>query len=182
MFVDIGFAQKDNKSCGFARNSSEPKVVNFASLVKRVCESANDGHGPLNLLIEAPLSVAFDSEGNPTGRKIEKRESKTRYWYVGLGCSVLTAATYLLFQLRDSGLTRQVRLVEGFASFKTQSNAGSSHIEDVCRLRSLAWKCDDTLGCVIAPEGLKAKEEDDLRSAFKVSGMDFGVPPVVMLT
>ena len=121
VFVDIGFAQQDNKSCGFARNSSDPKVVNFANLVQRVCESVNDGRGPLNLLIEAPLSVAFDSEGNPTGRKIERRESNTRYWYLGLGCSVLLAATHLLFRISQSGLTRQVRLMEGFASFKTPS-------------------------------------------------------------
>lgn len=180
VFVDIGFAKEANKTCGFARGGSKPKEVNFANMVRLVCEASGNGDGLLNLLIEAPLSVAFDYRGNPTGRRFEKRGSDTRYWYNGLGCSVLTAATYLLFQIKESRPTRQIRLVEGFASFKTQSTENSTHADDVFKLRNVAWKLGDTPGCVIAAEDLMT-EGDHLCSAFKVSGMDFGVPPVVML-
>ena len=181
MFVDIGFAQGKTKSCGFAKNDSEPSQINFAKMTSLVSKEVRNGDKPLNLLIEAPLSVAFDSMGNPTGREVEKREEVTRYWYVPLGCSVLTAATYLLSQVKASKPTRQVRLVEGFASFKTQLTEKRTHADDVVKLRNVAWKRGGTPGRVIAAEDLRMTEGDNLMSAFKVAGMDFGVPPVVML-
>ena len=187
VFVDMGFAQRGKKSCGVAIGDSRPDEVEFASLAPRIIEAMCGGFGPMNLLIEAPLSVAFDAKGNPTGRRIEKRRSDekqrsdTRYWYCGLGCSVLTATTYLLRRLNESVSTRQVRLVEGFASFKSETNGNPSHADDVCKLRDLAWSRGGTRGCVVAPEDLKAKPDHALVSAFNVSGMDFGVPPVVVV-
>ena len=181
VFVDIGFAKQGSKSSGIAIGDGPPDEVEFASLAPLIINEMCRGPGPMNLLIEAPLSVAFDARGNPTGRCIEKRESKTRYWYVGLGCSVLTAATHLLRQLSELGPARQVRLVEGFASFKRGVRKKRPHAEDVCKLRDCAWKRLGAQGCVVSPENLRATQDDILVSAFKVSGMDYGVPPVVVL-
>ena len=179
VFVDMGFSQK-KKSCGIAVGDSEPQEVLFSSLAPQILNVISKGCGPLNLLIEAPLSVAFDAEGNPTGRRIEKRGSDTRYWYVGPGCAVLVATTYLLRELDEANLPRQVRLIEGFVSFKEQG-ISSSHTNDVADLRNIAWGRDQTPGRVVGPNGLKVEKDDFLCSAFAVSGMDLGVPPVVMV-
>ena len=179
VFVDIGFS-RNSRSCGFAVGDSEPQEVVFGSLAPQILSVIGKGRGPLNLLIEAPLSVAFNAKGNPTGRRIEKRGSRTRYWYVGPGCAVLVAATYLLRELYEASPTRQVRLFEGFASFKEQGGS-SSHTDDVADLRNIAWSRGQTLGRVVGPDGLKAEKGDILCSAFAVSGMDLGVPPVVVV-
>lgn len=135
---------------------------------------------PLNLLIEAPLSVAFNAAGNPTGRSIERRNRQIRYWYLGLGCGVLVAATYLLRAIYDTRPDREIRLFEGLASFKPRG-IRSSHSDDVCNLRKIIWEGASKLGCVIPPEKLAVSQEDDLLPAFLVAGMNFGVPPVVAL-
>lgn len=181
VFVDIGFAKQGKKSSGIAIGEARPDEVEFASLAPLIMEEMCRGSGPMNLLIEAPLSVAFDAKGNPAGRCIEKRGSETRYWYVDLGCSVLTAAAYLLDRLNKSVFTRPVRLVEGFASFKSKASGKSSHADDVRKLRDVAWGRDGAQGRVVSPGGLKVKPDHRLVSAFKISGMDFGVPPVVLL-
>ena len=181
VFVDIGFAKQGKKTSGIAIGDGQPDEVEFASLAPLIIKEMCHGSRPLNLLIEAPLSVAFDAKGNPVGRCIEKRGRATRYWYVGPGCAVLTAATYLLRQLNETVPARQVRLVEGFASFKSGAPRKRSHAEDVCKLRDRAWNRAGTKGRVVGPENLRAKRGDCLVSAFKVSGMDFGVPPVVVL-
>ena len=179
VFVDIGFS-RGLMSCGFAVGDSEPQEVIFGSLAPQILSVISKGRGSLNLLIEAPLSVAFNAKGNPTGRRIEKRGSRTRYWYFGPGCVVLVAATYLLRELYAASPSRQVRLFEGFVSFKEQ-RVPSSHAGDVAELRNVAWSRGQTPGRVVGPDELKAEEGDILCSAFAVSGMDLGVPPVVVV-
>lgn len=180
VFVDIGFAQSSRKSCGLALNADEPIDMCFSDLVAAVGRIAVSHEDPVNLLIEAPLSVAFDSRNNPKGRTIEKRMAATRYWYVGLGCSVLLATTYLIRSLYEAELSREIRLVEGFASFK-QHGKKSSHTDDVRRLREVAWSKFTPSGRIVMPEELASHPGDRLQSAFAVAGMDLGVPPVVLL-
>ena len=151
----------------------------YGDLEFRIADELAKGSFPLNLLIEAPLSVAFNVHGNPTGRRIERRGRDTRYWYVGAGAVTLLATTYLLRKLHDGKPTREIRLFEGFASFKSKG-ATSSHADDISKLRSVAWGESDR-GRIVDREGLKMRDEDILRSAFAVSGMDFGVPPVVVV-
>jgi hypothetical protein len=179
VFVDLGFAQAA-KSCGLLVGDGEPIEVSFSQLKKEVLEIVASDGKLLNLLIEAPLSVAFNSHGNPTGRSIERREKQTRYWYVGLGCSVLVAATYLLRDIHDACSNREIRLFEGLASFKPKG-IPSSNSNDVLNLRKLIWGDDSQPGRIVSPEQLAAAPEDKLLSAFLVAGMDFGVPPVVVL-
>ncbi len=179
VFVDIGFAKAD-RSCGLLMDDGMPQELTFSQLRAKLQTVATTTASPLNLLLEAPLSVAFNANGNPTGRSVERREELTRYWYVGSGCSVLVATTYLLRAIFDAGPTRKIRLFEGFASFKPKG-VRSSHIDDVISLRNVIWEGSSKLGRIISAEQLKVSEDDQLQSAFLVAGMDFGVPPVVVL-
>lgn len=179
VFVDLGFAEKA-KSCGLLLGDGSPEEVSFSGLKARLLEVAASDRRPLNLLIEAPLSVAFNEHGNPTGRVIEKRESQTRYWYVGLGCSVLIAATYLLRAIHDTNPRREIRLFEGLASFKPKG-VRSSHSNDVINLRKVIFNEGSTSGFIVPAEKLAASSKHRLYSAFLVAGMDFGVPTVVVL-
>jgi hypothetical protein len=124
--------------------------------------------------------VAFNAHGNPVGRSIEKRNNQSRYWYVGLGCSVLVSTTYLLRALLEAPRSREVRLFEGLASFKPQGQK-SLHSNDVLKLRKLVWDQRPELGQIVAAEALAISRQDLVVSAFSVAGMDFGVPPVVVL-
>jgi hypothetical protein len=179
VFVDLGFAQAA-KSCGLLVGNGKPKEVSFSQLRTEVLEIVATGGKPLNLLIEAPLSVAFNANGNPTGRSIERREKQTRYWYVGLGCSVLVAATYLLRSINDARSHREIRLFEGLASFKPKG-VRSSHSDDVLDLRKIIWEGPSKSGRIVPREQLATSQDGRLLSAFLVAGMDFGVPPVVAL-
>ena len=183
-FVDMGFA-REARSCGLLigndsdTNNPDAEELTFSDLLSRISTlTSQSSRRQLNLLIEAPLSVAFDAHGNPTGRTVERRGSRTRYWYVGLGCTVLVATTYLLRHVVDVGTRREVHLFEGFVSFKPKG-VRSSHSGDVKRLREIAWDSRRDSDAVVPPEALRLNTDDVLESAFKVAGMDFGVPPVV---
>jgi len=178
IFIDVGFANQ-SKTCGVLIGEGQPTNCTFSALKQKLSEICTKDQGSLNLVLEAPLSVAFGSSGNPTSRSIEKRNGKTRYWYVGLGCSVLVATTYLLRFIYDQEPTRNIRLFEGFVSFK-RSKATSSHSDDVEILRTIAWHQDPKLGRIIGPNELPTKAGDRVESAFLVSGMDFGVPAIIM--
>ncbi|HWP01242.1 MAG TPA: hypothetical protein VNL74_11580 [Methylococcus sp.] len=179
VFIDLGFA-KSAKSCGLLVGDGIPTEISFSQLRAEVTAIALSNQTPLNLLIEAPLSVAFTATGNPTGRSFERRGKQTRYWYVGLGCSVLVAATYLLRAVYDLHPGREIRLFEGLASFKPKG-VRSSHSRDVIGLRRVIWEDASCSGSVIPAEELPAAQGDRVFSAFLVAGMDFGVPPVVVL-
>ncbi len=182
MFVDIGFSRDTTSSC-IAIDESEPSDVLYGELGPWIANEVNKDSSPLNLLTEAPLSVAFNVKGCPTGRTIEKRRSATRYWYQGAGAATLLAATHLLRSLNDmscvQGLRsdREIRLFEGFASFKPKGKR-ASHAADVAKLRRVAWG-ETNEGRIVSPQELKVCNGDILRSAFIASGMDFGIPPVV---
>jgi hypothetical protein len=177
-FVDPGFS-RNAKSCGLVDADGEPSRLTFAQLEAELVALVRRAGGPLNLVIEAPLSVAFGPKGNPVGRSVELRGRQSRYWYVGLGCSVLVAATYLLRALTDACPEREVRLFEGLVSFKPRGTR-SSHCDDVLQLRQVILG-DRAVGRVVPPEELAGSPEHSLKSAFAVSGMDYGIPPVLVV-
>ncbi len=139
-FVDIGFAQSKNKSCGYlvatvgSDSDGRPQNLNYGELGERLTELAGSGGDPLHLVIEAPVSAGFDAKGNPVGRSIEKHNTDHRYWYEGLGTSVLLATLYLFRRLIDADPAREVRIFEGFVSFKN-SDEPSDHMADVEALK-----------------------------------------------
>lgn len=179
VFVDVGFSQ-NARSCGFLSGQGDAVELTFADLVKHGRVVMTESELPLNLVIEAPLSVAFTATGNPTGRSFEKRTSGSRYWYVGLGCGVLVAALYFLNSLAQEMSSREVRLFEGFASFKVKG-AKSSHTADVLKLRDVVWRPKQHPKAILAPDQLARTATDVVLSAFEVAGRNYGVPPVIVI-
>ena len=175
IFVDIGFSSTGS-SCGVLKNCGEPRTMKFGELVDYLSGKVGEDSLPLNLMIEAPLSVAFRENGNPVGRAGEKRGSEHRYWYNQAGARVLLAAGFLMRKLFDCERQREVRLFEGFASFKSSTDGGS-HKEDTKRLRLAAW--NRTKHQVIDRSELKTSDAHVLECAFTFAGMDFDIPPVV---
>ena len=190
LFVDVGFSMAD-KTCGILKPNGTADVVTFDCLKQLVIKEAQETCPPLNLVLEAPLSVAFNGNGNPTRRncdtlkdkygndkKDKNGHPKHRDWYVNAGAAMLVATTHLLRAVLDSGIQREIRLFEGFLSFKS-GRTKSDHIKDVKKLRKVAWY--GTEGKIFAPEKLRKSCSDRLESAFKVAGMDFGIPPVIFV-
>lgn len=175
-FVDPGFASK-SRSCGLLLHAKDPVRLTFAELQHALIELACSDPWPLNLAIEAPLSVAFGSKGNPCGRSIELRNGQARYWYVGLGCSVLVSTTFLLRSITEARPTREIRLFEGLVSFK-EKGVASDHCADVLSLKSVVWG-DVGVGRIVPPTELAASPSDRVVSAFQVAGMNYGIPPVI---
>ncbi|MEJ1382414.1 MAG: hypothetical protein RPT95_15840 [Candidatus Sedimenticola sp. (ex Thyasira tokunagai)] len=178
LILDIGFANK-SASCGLLVNTEPPVELKFNDAKERICEFITKSRGPVNLLIEAPLSVAFDLKGNPKGRAVEKQGSKTRYWYVGLGCTVTTAALYLMKAISEIQSDIEVRLFEGFVSFKEKGKK-SNHSRDVTLLREVIDNPTLFSESIFEAEALKMATSDTLKSAFLVAGIDAGIPALIM--
>lgn len=178
LILDIGFANKSD-SCGLLINHESPVNLQFNKAKERICRFISNSTKPVNLVIEAPLSVAFDSKGNPKGRAVEKQGSKTRYWYSGPGCSVMVAALYLVKAITEIPTNAEVRLFEGFVSFK-ESGKKSIHSRDVELLREVIKNPNQYSEAIIEPETLKMTSSDILKSAFLVAGIDAGIPPLIM--
>ncbi|OQX60720.1 MAG: hypothetical protein B5M56_10585 [Desulfococcus sp. 4484_241] len=177
LILDIGFANK-TKSCCLLINERDPEELQFSEAVRCIRKHIDDANKPVNLIVEAPLSVAFDAKGNPKGRSVEKQGSKTRYWYVGPGCTVMVATIYLVKALYDSNPSNEVRLFEGFVSFKN-TNEKSNHSRDVQLLREVIEMPNKFRSSIIDPDALKTSDSDVLQSAFWVAGIDTGIPPLI---
>ena len=179
LILDIGFSN-NKKTCGTILGNNAAVKLEFKDAVDEVIRIARDKL-LLNLVIEAPLSVAFDKSGNPKARRIEKEGGKNRLWYVGAGCTVLVAAMYLMRKLHDSHPSADIKLFEGFVSYRSKG-IKSNHLRDVEILRK-AIKARRTLKQhVIKPEDLITDPDDNIRSAFEIMNMrdmDLGIPPVI---
>ena len=187
LFVDVGFSST-RKSCGVLKNSERPWTETFGGLVDFVIQEFGIPGPPLNLVLEAPLSATFNKGGNPTARCPDKN----RQWYLQPATTVMVATIRLLRRMNDFAIQREVRLFEGFASFKSSSTKwpyekdyGFSktawpHIADVLRLRCAAWH--PTQKYVVNPRKLKInKTYDTLHSILEFAGMESrGIPPVLM--
>jgi hypothetical protein len=90
----------------------------------------------------------------------------------------MTSDLYLLRGLHNSKPQREVRLFEGFVSFKPKGQV-SSHCADVQALRAVVWATNREASAVVGAGELATTSSDRVVSAFAVAGMDFGVPPVV---
>ena len=181
VFVDLGFAKAENTSCGVLIGDAEPQEVCFGKackLVQKYIEKIDDA--PVNLVLEAPLSVAFDSGGNPKGRGIEARNGEHRYWYEQSGLRVMVAAQYMIKRIRQATKGKKLLLFEGFVSFKQEKK--TDHSKDVLLLRDIVQNPDLPGSCIVSKEKLTTdlNPSDKLYSAFKVQGWDYGVPPVLI--
>ena len=177
VFVDVGYSSSA-KSCGFLVADGMPTALTFGELKERLIELSQSEGEPLNLVLEAPLSCSFNKAGNPTGRSVEKRGSATRYWYVGAGAAVLLGSLDLVGSLRSSRPVRNIRLFEGFASFKDKA---TSHTKDVEDLRDIFWNTESEIGRVFGSDQLCQKPTDSIQSVFLLLGVDYGVPPIAVV-
>jgi hypothetical protein len=181
LILDIGFSNT-KKSCGFLLGDSEAEQLQFSEAISKVTEYAKS-ESLLNLVIEAPLSVAFDKCGNPKSRSIDKQGGKSRPWYVGPGCAVMVAAMYLLKELFDCCPAAEIKLFEGFVSFKRRE-IRSSHTDDVKCLRDAIKQKDTQASRLYGPDELKEDSGDKIISAFKIMNLknvELGIPAVVMI-
>jgi hypothetical protein len=177
VFLDIGFA-KDAKSCGLLVGDDEPVCVQFGAAKRQIVRLAEQAGSPLNLVIEAPLSVCFTAAGNPTGRSVEKNGSKTRYWYNGLGCAVMVAAMYLVRELHSAQSKHAIHLFEGFVSYKDRT-VPTDHRRDVLFLRDVVRNPERFAKSIVAAEELRVNPTDKISSAFCVADIDCGVPALI---
>lgn len=154
--VDLGFSGKDETtgiSVVLAGRGSCPqagKCFTFAGAVKQTSQSLQ-GSSEAVLIIEAPLSACFGSNGNPSPRApFESRRYKgkktTRYWYSGAGAATMLAAIFFLRKL-DHTLSEldhhgKIHVFEGFLSFKTK---GTDHAKDASRLLRKFLTADGSL-------------------------------------
>lgn len=164
IFIDIGFSNK-SKSCGLLFGDKDPYEVQSTDAIKDILNCLSTQDFDTNLVIEAPLSAALDLKGNPKRRKPERFKNKTRYWYVGLGCSVLFAAIYLVREMTESSIPCNIRLFEGFVSFKPKEFK-SSHFNDVLALREVVKR--SAAEQIIDSDNLKMDSTDSITSEFKV--------------
>ncbi len=179
IFLDIGFSNS-RRTCGVAFADESPRELTYGAACGEIIERVRYWNGSINLVIEAPLSVCFDADRNPKGRMIEKIDSTTRYWYTGLGCSVMTAAMYLIRDLHETGSTLpdiKIFLFEGFVSFK---EGKTDHKKDVRALREMVKNAPQRQRSLYDKDQLKRSENDELFSAFRVAGLDCGIPLVIV--
>ena len=178
VFVDIGFSTNQS-SCGIAVGDSRPRNVRFSDLAPCIGARIGVGYGAIEF---AHRSAAFGCV--QCGRKSdgpqhrEGRTVKPRYWYMQGGAVTLLATMHLVRDLYEIRPSREVRLFEGFASFKHKEKR-SSHAGDVSNLRRVVWGERDK-GKIVDAEGLRMRNDDILVSSFAVLGMDLGIPPVVV--
>ena len=161
IILDIGFSN-DKKTCGFVFGDGSPMNLRYADARRTIIEQILKQNGPINLIIEAPLSVCFDATHNPKGRKIEKLDSKTRYWYTGLGCAVMTAAMYLIRDIQEATKDLpnvEVRLFEGFVSFK---EGKTDNKKDVLDLRKKIKNAEQDQSSIYSADDLKFDDKDEI--------------------
>lgn len=177
VFLDVGFSNK-KRTCGVLIDDNDPKEMQFDEACKSIANHIRLSSRPVNLVIEAPLSVAFDKDGNPKGRKIEKQDGKTRYWYMGPGCMTMVATQYIMEKIYSAAQNKELRLFEAFVSFKSKTDK-SNHSQDVLRLREVVKNPESYSSCIVQKQELLMDETDKLSSAFKVCGRDYNIPPVL---
>ena len=200
MIVDIGFSTRKS-SCGVWTGTGEPHAVTFGELKRKVIQEAEKAYpSRLNLLLEAPLSVAFNKDGNPTRRLCDEividKKLEYRDFYGNAGAKVLIAADHLLRELRGSQRQGDVRLFEGFVSFKSKGTV-SSDIKDVLKLKAIvcnpatacishphklgqAGDCIQSAACIFGPEQLTKQRGDRVQSAFAFLNKGL-IPPVIRI-
>lgn len=172
-YLDLGFSK--NRTCGLVVGDGHPEEFSYHEATNVLLYLANTGK-KVSAVIEAPLSVAFDANGNPTGRACERYNRQARYWYVGAGAIVTLAAMYLIKELDSAFKGKELVLYEGFVSFKQRD---STHGGDATLLRDTVVNREQHQSRIIAPDNLKQQPTDQIRGAFEVMGIESGIPPII---
>ena len=157
-------------------------MLSFGGLVNLLGKEIREENPQvLNLVIEAPLSIAFQENGNPTIRTCDRLPGKSqpRPYYTNAGATTFIAALMLFRELRLTQILRPVQLFEGFLSFKS-SSGGSDHVEDVLRIKDAIWtgtNCD-----IFGPTNLAQDPDHRIESAaFPFLDINL-IPPVIRIS
>jgi hypothetical protein len=126
--VDLGFAT-ESKSVGLTCNMSYDKKMNDTKSFSQAVECVNKwlvalqkiGKEDVALVLEAPLSMSFNQEGNPCCRNIEltsnyrthHKPSSTKGWFYGAG-AILTNASQVFLSRLEIPQGMKVHIAEGF--------------------------------------------------------------------
>jgi hypothetical protein len=177
---DVGFAESA-KSSGLLMPHREPDRFTFADAKQLIVEHIKNSATPTNFVIEAPLSVCFNEDGNPTPRICVERvevddEEKFRRWHQAGG--IIIAAMYVVSAIAAEAPRASVRLFEGFVSYKTKGKP-SNHLRDVMLLREAVQEPEKFSTGIYSSESLRGDSTNKIESAFKVCGLDCGVPVVI---
>lgn len=114
--VDMGISGS-SKSCGVAQMMSAGPIGQkhyFSDAIRTVADFFRSHKGGV-LILEAPLSAAFDKDGNPCARGDFEKVGKPRWWNLRAGASMALASLHFCHRLRE--LLPQdigIQLVEGF--------------------------------------------------------------------
>ena len=162
LIVDMGMSPTA-RSCGVWHDPCTLDAVNFGKLVALAIEKVGSrSQPPLNLLIEAPLSVALRQDHGPAHRVCNTWEGENRFWHYNAGATALLAAQMFLRTLYKC-LTRRraVRFFEGHVSYKCGENkCPQGHKDDAWALKKASW--NEKFGQRFGPHNLN-NEDSDLR-------------------
>ena len=175
VIIDIGFSSR-GRSCGitingkpipdpvlgYNANPSKPRKLgdkHYGMLCPAIKEWLDNDESAvkeraINLMIEAPLSMAFASrsnsdassqgvlQGNPIARIPDRLEgtdtagstqTQQRLWYTQPASGLMVASVRLIQELAAALEDWEIRLFEGFVSFK-DGNEPEGHWQDTCKL------------------------------------------------
>ena len=177
---DVGFGE-NVKSSGLLMPHRKCECFRFSCAKHLILEHVQNTKRLTNLVIEAPLSVCFNKDGNPAPRERVERveidgEIKFRRWYLAGG--IMMAAMYVIRAIADASPKSPVRLFEGFVSYKAKG-VRSNHCRDVTLLREVIEEPEKFAECIHPRENLSSNPTDRIESAFKFRGLDYGVPAVI---
>jgi hypothetical protein len=115
--VDMGLSGT-TKSCGVALALPGKKPDAASYYFATAAETVSDffrKHGDGVLILEAPLSAAFDAKRNPSARGDFEREGKPRWWNLRAGAQMALAALYFCRRLAELLPKNSViHIIEGF--------------------------------------------------------------------
>jgi len=190
--VDMGYSN-NTKSCGVMivrdgqYTDNDLEDISFAKLEKKFQGFYDEyKNRKIGLILEAPLSIAFDKNkeghyGNPLGRKdLEKEGGITRYWYYGAGATVTLGALEFINRIKKTLVCNDIYLFEGFVSFKGNKNEEKK--------KDKHYKDAKLLYCAIKDKNLCEKKinlENDEQYMFIGDYLNLkinGIPPIVKIS
>jgi hypothetical protein len=145
--VDMGFSGK-SASSGYAYRAAAERQAfaenkTFADCLQAVAGQI-DLAGELILIIEAPLSAAFDRKGNPQPRGAFESNPRPRWWSLGPGAAMSLAAMHFLKRLVDRiAGNSKCHLVEGYvvgANSGHDADVAIALIQSACSERKCRWQ------------------------------------------
>lgn len=171
--IDLGFSAT-KETCGVAAWPTDTNFqasMNYSRFMESTCKWISKNDSEVVLILEAPLSGAFDPEGNPIPRgdferfHSETNRSSPRHWNIMAGASMALAAIHfchaLSFRIKQDVV---IRLVEGFASRYTDNqHYKPSHI-DVAKELLNRWRSGQdvlvpkVLGSIVSVMGILGRD------------------------